>query len=484
MGLSRRQALTPLNVLAALLAVDGHGSGLDADLLDGLHGAEYVNVDNEQGIYGKKAFAVSPLVPYPEEYSEAANKAYVDDQITAGMSGQDILDKLAEVGGPGSGLDADTVDGLHGHDLVQIAGTQTVTGAKTFSVPPTVPTPTNATDAANKNYVDSKVAGGGGTGTTDHSVLTNRDMAGQHPTAAITGLDAALAALAPLASPALTGTPTVPTASPGTSNTQLASTAFVTAAVGAAAGSGAGKKLVDTILVSQTWNVPLQLQNAAVDVYLVGGGGGGRQTNSNNAAGSTGMGGGGGGYCKLIRDVVLSNASYPLTVGAGGIGGSETMGGTITNPTDGGPTSGFSVTVDGGSAGTSSGAGGAGGSGGGSGYTSSGGGDGGWGGRDGVGAIQSGIGGGNDLYDPINPYDGKDYGGGGGGGAAAGTDTTGRRFWRGRGGGLSGGRGSGGGSGVGAAGNGVNGRGGGGGGAAPSRLSGGNGGSGVILIYA
>jgi hypothetical protein len=40
-----------------------------------------------------------------------------------------------------------------------------------------------------------------------------------------------LDAKAPLASPALTGTPTAPTASPATSTTQLASTAFVQAAI-------------------------------------------------------------------------------------------------------------------------------------------------------------------------------------------------------------------------------------------------------------
>lgn len=44
---------------------------------------------------------------------------------------------------------------------------------------------------------------------------------------------------AALASPALTGTPTVPTAAPGTNTTQAASTAFVTAAV-AAGGGGSG----------------------------------------------------------------------------------------------------------------------------------------------------------------------------------------------------------------------------------------------------
>ena len=51
-----------------------------------------------------------------------------------------------------------------------------------------------------------------------------------------TEVDTALGLKAPLANPALTGTPTVPTASPGTSTTQAASTAFVSAAVTAAPG--------------------------------------------------------------------------------------------------------------------------------------------------------------------------------------------------------------------------------------------------------
>jgi hypothetical protein len=52
-----------------------------------------------------------------------------------------------------------------------------------------------------------------------------------HPTSEVTGLDAALAATAPLASPALTGTPTAPTATGGTNSTQIATTAFVAAAI-------------------------------------------------------------------------------------------------------------------------------------------------------------------------------------------------------------------------------------------------------------
>lgn len=45
----------------------------------------------------------------------------------------------------------------------------------------------------------------------------------------VTGLAADLAGKAPLASPALTGTPTAPTAPPGTDSTQIATTAFVMA---------------------------------------------------------------------------------------------------------------------------------------------------------------------------------------------------------------------------------------------------------------
>lgn len=69
---------------------------------------------------------------------------------------------------------------------------------------------------------------------------TNGDeSADQHPGAhndlasAINGLSAAVDLKASLASPALTGVPTAPTASVGTNTTQVATTAFVRAAAGA-----------------------------------------------------------------------------------------------------------------------------------------------------------------------------------------------------------------------------------------------------------
>lgn len=79
-------------------------------------------------------------------------------------------------------------------------------------------------------WIPAPTGGGGGGGTWGSITGT---------LSAQTDLSTALNDKAPKASPALTGTPTVPTAAPGTNTTQAASTAFVTAAV-AAGGGGVG----------------------------------------------------------------------------------------------------------------------------------------------------------------------------------------------------------------------------------------------------
>ena len=48
--------------------------------------------------------------------------------------------------------------------VVHLFGSESVTGVKTFTVAPAVPTPLNATDAANKSYVDSALGGASGNG--------------------------------------------------------------------------------------------------------------------------------------------------------------------------------------------------------------------------------------------------------------------------------------------------------------------------------
>lgn len=75
---------------------------------------------------------------------------------------------------------------------VMLTGAQTIAGIKTFSASPVIPDATNANQAASKGQVDT-----------------------------------ALALKAPLASPALTGAPTAPTAGADTNSTQLATTAYV-----------------------------------------------------------------------------------------------------------------------------------------------------------------------------------------------------------------------------------------------------------------
>lgn len=66
-----------------------------------------------------------------------------------------------------------------------------------------------------------------------------------HAIADVTGLQAGLDAKAPLASPALTGSPTAPTAPGGTNSTQIATTAFVEAALSAVL--GAAPAALDTL---------------------------------------------------------------------------------------------------------------------------------------------------------------------------------------------------------------------------------------------
>ena len=109
-----------------------------------------------------------------------------------------------------------------------------------FTGTPTVPTAaqgTNTTQAASTAFVHGAIndlinAAPGLLDTLDEIAAA----LGDDPNFAAT-MTTALAAKAPLASPTLTGTPAAPTATPGTNTTQLATTAFVQAALGAI-GSG------------------------------------------------------------------------------------------------------------------------------------------------------------------------------------------------------------------------------------------------------
>ncbi len=137
---------------------------------------------------------------------------------------------------------------------------------------------------------------------------------------------------APLASPTFTGTPAAPTAAPGTNTTQVASTAFVTAAVAAStsgvASFNALTGTVTTNIVTQSFTTPgtstytptAGMLHAIIECVGAGGGGGG-------SAGSlaqvfSGAGGGSGGYSRKLVTAADIGASKTVTIPSGAAGGS------------------------------------------------------------------------------------------------------------------------------------------------------------------
>jgi len=88
-------AFTAANVLARLLTVDGAGSGLDADLLDGQEGSYYTNI--------------------------TARLGYTPLNATT-FTGAEILNRVVTVDGSGSGLDADLLDGRHASEFALLTG--------------------------------------------------------------------------------------------------------------------------------------------------------------------------------------------------------------------------------------------------------------------------------------------------------------------------------------------------------------------------
>ena len=99
----------------------------------------------------------------------------------------------------------------------------------TFTGTPVAPTPSpsdNSTKLATTAYVDNSASA---LSSDYNSKFTNE------VTARNSAIATAISPLAPLANPALTGTPTAPTATAGTNTTQIATTAFVTQAVSSSA---------------------------------------------------------------------------------------------------------------------------------------------------------------------------------------------------------------------------------------------------------
>ncbi|EPI4657421.1 phage tail protein [Escherichia coli] len=132
--------------------------------------------------------------------------------------------------------------------IKDLADTKAPIESPSLTGTPTAPTAaqgTNSTQIANTAFVKAAITAliNGAPGTLD--TLKEIAAAINNDPNYSTTINNALALKAPLASPALTGIPTAPTAAQGTNNTQIATTAYVRAAISALVGSS--PEVLDTL---------------------------------------------------------------------------------------------------------------------------------------------------------------------------------------------------------------------------------------------
>ena len=103
---------TPEEVLAALRTVDGEASGLDADMMDGHDGSDYVRGANQ-------VLALLTAVDGRGSGLDADRLDGLDSGQLVTEAGQ-VLSLLLTLDGSGSGLDADRLDGLDSSKFMRV----------------------------------------------------------------------------------------------------------------------------------------------------------------------------------------------------------------------------------------------------------------------------------------------------------------------------------------------------------------------------
>ena len=161
-----------------------------------------------QTVGGSKTFS---LVPKAAQDASAATDLVRKSQLDAGLAAKAALS--------------------HSHAIADVTGLQVALDAKLGATANAVSASKLATarTIALAGDLSGSVSFDGSTNVTITAAVADDSHA--HVIANVDGLQAALDAKAPLASPALTGTPTAPTALSGTNTTQLATTAFVQQAI-------------------------------------------------------------------------------------------------------------------------------------------------------------------------------------------------------------------------------------------------------------
>ncbi|MBM4320855.1 MAG: hypothetical protein FJ125_13100, partial [Deltaproteobacteria bacterium] len=143
---------TPAQVLAALRLVDGPGSQLDADTLDGVAGGAFIAT-------GAQLLATLVEVDGPG--------SGIDADTLDGFDSSDLLvtavqvrERLLDVDGPGSGLDADRLDGLTSGQFVRSDQEASTAGNLNVAGRVTALPPVAGNDLATKGYVDARGVAG------------------------------------------------------------------------------------------------------------------------------------------------------------------------------------------------------------------------------------------------------------------------------------------------------------------------------------
>jgi hypothetical protein len=162
----------------------------------------------------------------------------VGDVTIGGVnSGDQLITLTGDVSGSGTGTFTTTTNSVGGVSSTTIATLPTLIAANTASI--TSNTTAIAANTASITSNTSAIAANTASITAEITRATNAETALDtritSNTSSITANTADILLRATIASPSLTGTPTAPTAAPGTSTTQIATTAFVSGLVGGAA---------------------------------------------------------------------------------------------------------------------------------------------------------------------------------------------------------------------------------------------------------
>lgn len=307
---------TAADILTKLKTVDGASSGLDADLLDGLHASSTNAVNSIVARDGSGNFSAGTITA---ALSGNASSATTLSGLTATVAELNFVDGVTS--NVQTQLNAKLGSTAKAADSAKLNGVAEATAATANTIVKRDASGYIYATAVNSTLADTTTAA------THYYCETGSD--GWLRPKPIANVKAEL-----FTSPALTGTPTAPTAAAGTNTTQIATTAFVTSAISAGSVGGSA-----TFTASGTWTCPAGVYTAFVRVLGGGGGGGGGFYNSS-------PGGGGGSAVENTAVVsVTPGTRYTITIGAEGAGGSTANGG------DGGNSSAFGITGYGGKGG-------------------------------------------------------------------------------------------------------------------------------------